>query len=220
MGLRDGVALAGDRIRGRVLGWVFDDRTGIGIQRFSLQRQRDGGSWTSLSTSIQPQADIATAATAHYNVNLTNWHSYRFRVRAVDFDGNVSVWAYSPTVTARLVQQTSRAVTFSRTGWSTVSSTNYSGGSVRKSTTPGSSMRITFTGRAISLVTTFRGGPPMTVDAYVDGVYRGRLQHSSFVTSYQRQVWPFRFSSRSEHTIRFVNVGAGRLDIDAFAILK
>ena len=80
-------------------------------------------------------------------------------------------------------------------------------------------MRITFTGRAIALVTTFRSGP-ITVDAYVDGVYRGRLQISALVRTYGRQAWPFRFSDRSEHTIRFVNVGPGRLDIDAFAILK
>ena len=217
MGLRH---LVPGEIRSRVLDWAFDDGTGIGIQRFSIQRQRDGGSWTTLSTYIYPQADIGSAATAHYNVNLANWHSYRFRVRAVDFDGNVSVWAYSPTVLARMVQQTSRAVTFSRTGWSTVSSTRYSGGSVRTSTTPGSSMRITFTGRAIALVTTIHPGPPVTVDAYVDGVYRGPLQLSSYVTAYGRQVWPFRFSGRSEHTLRFVNVGPGRLDIDAFAILK
>ena len=189
-------------IRAWAQDWAFDDGIGIGIQRFSLQRQRDGGSWTALTTNIQPLPDIGTAATGHYHVNLTNWHTYRFRVRAVDFDGNVSVWAYAPTVTARLVQQTSSAVTFSRTGWSTVSSTWYSGGSARKTTTPGSSVRITFTGRAIALVTTYRPGP-VTVDVYVDGVYQGRNQVSSYVTGYGRQVWPFRFSGTSEHTIRY-----------------
>ena len=142
---RSGVTLDGTSSRARVVFAATDG--GTGVERFSLQRQVNGGSWTSISTTIPPflltsagdpvaiaGGTVAPAglfeAGGVRNVTLTKDNSYRFRVRAIDEDGNVSGWRYTPTVTAKLYQQTSSAMGYT-SGWSTASSSKFSGGSVR-----------------------------------------------------------------------------------------
>jgi CSLREA domain-containing protein len=216
--LRENVSLSGTKLRATLLGWSATDGSGIGIERFSLQRQVNGGSWTSVSTSVQARPDVfAFPATGQYNVNLSKDKRYRFRIRAVDEDKNVSAWAYTPTVTARLFQQTNSRVAFS-TGWTTASSTKFSGGSVKYTKTVGKSVRFTFTGRAFALVTTVRA-QNLSLKAYTDGV-AGLRELSSTQTAYQRQMFPQFFSGSERHVIRYVLNGSARFDVDAIAILE
>ena len=206
--------------------WAGSD-TASGIDRFTIQRQINGGSWTTLSSAIVPRgitmtsASFATAGlkqgTGTYATSLTSGKSYRFRVRARDEDANYSDWAYTVTVGARLIQQTSSAMTYS-SGWSTSSSSNYSGGSTRYSATVGKWARLTFTGRAVAFVSTYRT-PSDSFKVYVDGVLDSTMSVTSLQNLYRRQVWTKRFSSSSQHTIRIVVV-SGRVDVDAFAVLK
>ena len=117
---RSGVTLDGTSSRARVVFAATDG--GTGVERFSFQRQVNGGSWTSISTTIPPFLltsagdPVAIAggsvtpaglfeAGGVRNVTLTKDSSYRFRVRAIDEDGNVSGWRYTPTVTAKLYQR-------------------------------------------------------------------------------------------------------------------
>jgi CSLREA domain-containing protein len=198
-----------------------------GIDRFTIQRQVNGGSWTTLSSTVQPRAitmssaSFATAgykqATGSYTTTLTSGKSYRFRVRARDEDGNSSDWAYTLTVGARLVQQTSSSMTYS-SGWSTSSSSNFSGGSTRYSVTAGKWARLTFTGRAVAFVTTFRS-PTVSFRVYIDGVSDGNVELTSAQTLYRRQAYTRKFSSSAQHTIR-IYVLSGRVDVDAFAVLR
>ena len=188
--LRDTQSLSGTALRASLAGWVADEGLGIGVERFSLQRQVNGGDWSSLSTTVAAHPDImAVPWSGSYNTNLSKDKRYRFRVRAVDEDGNVSGWAYSPTVTARLYQQTNGRFTFS-SGWTNASSDKYSGGSVKYTKTDGKSMRVTFTGRAFALVTTLRAGQGISADAYLDGVSTGPQDASSSVTRLRLQIWP------------------------------
>jgi CSLREA domain-containing protein len=203
--------------------WSATD-TGSGIDRYTIQRQVNGGSWTTLSSTIAARRPTSTFTTAgltesvgFYDTTLTSGKSYRFRVRARDEDGNYSDWSNSVTVGARLVQQTSSAFTYS-SGWGTSSSSNFSGGSTKYSVTAGKWARFTFTGRAVTFVTTYRL-PAATFKVYVDGVFVESLTFEPDHTRYRRQSWARKFSSSSQHTIRIVVV-SGRVDVDAFAVLK
>ena len=219
--LRNFVSLSGTSLRAWLSGWQADDGAGIGTERFSLQRQVNGGDWSTVSTSITPHVDAAAfPTTGSYNVNLSKDKRYRFRIRAVDEDGNISGWAYTPTVTARLYQQTNSRFTFS-SGWTTATSDKYSGGSVRYTKTDGKSLRMTFTGRAFAFVTTVRAGQPLTVDSYLDGVATGQNSISSSVeTKLRAQLWTQTWPTSARRTIRYVIDGTNRFDADAIAVLE
>jgi CSLREA domain-containing protein len=224
---RIGVTLDGTSSRARVAFTASD--TGTGIERFSLQRQVNGGSWSSISTTIPPfhltsaGGPVAIAGLAEAggvrNVTLTKDSSYRFRVRAVDEDGNVSGWRYSSTMTAKLYQQTSSAMGYT-SGWSTASSTRFSGGSVRYVRANGKAAALTFTGRAVAFVTTLRAGGTGKVWVYADGNLIAAETLSASSTAYRSQVVAYTFPSSAQHKIRVVTEGDGRVDIDAFAVLR
>jgi CSLREA domain-containing protein len=219
--LRPLSTLSGTSLRARVTSWNATDGDGIGLARYSLQKQVNGGSWTTVSTNVPTFSDTAAIdGLGVYNVTLSKDKTYRFRIRAVDRDGNVSDWRYTPTVKARLLQQTSDAVHYS-TGWRTASSTRFSGGSVKHTATAGKSVRITFTGRGIALITSVRAGQELHFDLYIDGVYVGPSVIGYSTTSYRVQFPALEFPSSATHTIRLVVTdGSARFDVDAFAILK
>ena len=78
-----------------------------------VYRSADGGAtWTNVSTSL-----TATST----NVTLAATGTVAFRVRAVDRAGNVGAWRTGPTLTPRLVQESSTAITYAG-AWSSGSS--------------------------------------------------------------------------------------------------
>ena len=224
---RMGETLDGTSSRARVVFSATDG--GTGVERFSLQRQVNGGSWSSISTTIPPflltsaGGPVAIAglieAGGVRNVTLTKDSSYRFRVRAIDEDGNVSGWRYTPTVTAKLYQQTSSLMGYT-SGWSTASSSKFSGGSVRYVRANGKAAAITFTGRAVAFVTTLRAGGTGKVWVYADGNLIATKTLSAAANTYRSQAVVWSFPSSAQHKIRVVTEGDGRVDIDAFAVLR
>jgi len=54
---------------------------------------------------------------------------------------------------------------------------------------------------------------------YIDGVSVGNVDIISAQTVYRRQAYSKNFSSSAQHTIR-IYVLSGRIDVDAFAVLK
>jgi CSLREA domain-containing protein len=217
VGLRSGAALSGTSSRAKVQWAGSDNDEGIGLDRFTLQRQVNGGSWATIATLAG--SDGSTLVQRSQNVTLSKDKSYRFRVRAVDEDGNISAWSYTPTVTARLVQQSSSSVAFS-SGWTTASSTKYSGGSLRYARSDNRSARYTFTGRSVAFVTTVRVGGTGEARIYVDGVLQSTIHLASSTTTTRYQAFVKQFSRSNSHTIRIVTEGSGRVDVDAFAVLR
>jgi len=209
--LRTGTSLAGSSSQARLTWTGKDNAGGSGIAFYLVARSVNGGSYSTFGTVTTPAM----------NVTLANGTSYRFRVRAVDHEGNTDAWAYGPTIGARLVQQTSSAVHYAST-WTTSSSTSYSGGSLRSSKTAGASASYTFTGRSIAFVTTksaLRG----KAKVYVNGVYQTTVDLVTQLTTYRTQVWAKTWSTSGTRTIRIVVVGTAgrpRVDLDAFAVIK
>lgn len=187
--------------------WSATDEKGV--TGYTLQRQVDGGTWTTVSLSSGTAASIAQS--------LTLGTSYRYRMRASDANGNTSGWAYGPTFEGSRTQQTSTAVKYSGT-WSTGSSTTYSGGTVKYSKSRGASVSYTFTGSSIAWVSS-KSSSRGSADVYIDGAYKATVSLNASSYQAQRIVYAYNWSTNGTHTIRIVNKatsGHPRIDVDAF----
>ena len=156
----------------------------------------------------------------YQDVELARSHTYRFRARAMDNDGNWSSWAYGPTFLARLVQQSAGSVDYTKT-WTTTSNAAFSSGSVRYSKTAGASVSYRATGRAFAFVTT--KGPTGGGADYVNGVLKATVDLYSATSRYRVQVWTKRYTGSAARTIKVVVLGTSgrrRVDVDAFVVLK
>ena len=192
--------------------WKGADPGGSGVERYELAMSTSSAPYVSISTSLKSTFSYATVRPGR---------TYRFRVRAVDFAGNVGAWVYSRRFAPALVQQTSSAVRFS-TGWSTLTSSGYSGGSTRIRGAKNASATYTFTGQAVSLVSTMtrsRGKARI----YVDGKFQSDINLYSATTQYRRAVWAKAWTTSGTHTVKIVVLGTSghpSVDVDAFVVYR
>lgn len=192
--------------------WKGADPGGSGVARYEVAISTASAPYVMASTSIKGTFSYATVRPGR---------TYRFRVRAVDFAGNVGAWAYSRRFTPALVQQTSSAVRFS-TGWSTLTSSGYSGGSTRIRSLKGASATYMFTGQAVGLVSTMtrtRGKARI----YVDGKLQSDINLYSSTTLYRRTVWAKAWTTSGTHTVKIVVLGTSghpSVDVDAFIVYR
>jgi subtilisin family serine protease len=204
-----GTNLSGTSIRLH-LTWTGVDTGGAGVARYEAQVSVNGGTtWANVSTNLPTPLANAIAASSG---------TVRYRVRAVDKAGNAGTYLMSPTESPRLIQQTTTGITYT-TGWTTATSTSYSGGSVKYATLAGKSVTYKFTGRSIAFVTT-RATSRGKVKVYLDGVLVTTLDLSG-TTMYRYVAWQKTWSTVGTRTVRLVNVGTTgrpRIDLDAFAV--
>jgi hypothetical protein len=131
----------------------------------------------------------------------------------------VSSWGVGPTFRPRLVQQGADAVDFGGS-WSVGSSPSFSGGSVRYTSTGKRSATYKFSGRAVGLITTMAPNRGV-VKIKLDGDLVAVVDMSWPNTLYRQVIWSKKFSSVKTRTVKVIVVGGqGRVDIDAFAVLK
>jgi hypothetical protein len=112
-------------------------------------------------------------------------------------------------------------VTYSGT-WHTATYASFSGGTVRYSGVAGASVKLSFSGRSIAVVSTLAANRG-AVKVYIDGVFVTTVDTFAASTTYRRVIWSRTFSSYSSHTIKLVVVGTAgrpRFDLDAFLVLK
>jgi len=193
------------------LAWGASDSGGAGLASYDVAVSVNGGSYSRVATSLP---------TRSLDVTLTPGTSYRFRVRARDNAGNVGAWTAGPTLHPKLVQEGSSRITW-RTTWSGDSSTDFSAGSVRRSTTTGAKAIYRFYGRSIGFVTTF-GADRGSVKVYIDGSYVRTIDLSAGDAGERIVAYSRKWKSVGTHTIKLVVVGTTghpRIDVDAFAVL-
>jgi Phosphodiester glycosidase/Bacterial Ig-like domain (group 2) len=194
------------------VGWAAATDRGRGVAGYELERYL-GGAWVPVP--------LATATTRSATLALAPGQAQRFRVRAIDWAGNVSAWATGPVLGPRLVQESSSAVRDAGR-WKTGSGAAYSGGTVAFAKAASSSARYTFTGRSIGLVATL--GPTRgKVRVYVDGRYGATVDLRAPTTQYRVIAWQRTWGSAGTHNVRLVVVGTPgrpRVDLDAFAVLR
>ncbi len=191
-------------------GWAAATDPTSAIGGYEVQRSVDGGAWVAMaSTSASVRAAASSQAFGH---------AYRYQVRARDVAGNWSPWVAGSSVAAALLSERSSAVTWSGT-WHAVSSSSASGGTTTYATSAGARVRTTFSGRGIGVV-----GPTNktrgSAAVYVDGVYRGTVSFRSSSGHSRMVVFSTAFPAVGTHTIELRLSGNGRVDIDAFVILR
>jgi len=179
------------------------------VKSFTLQRQANGGSWSTVS--------LSSATSTSASQLLTNGTQYRYRVRDADGAGNLSSWVYGPAFTAIRTQQTNSAVKFSGT-WATSYKSSASGGSTKYTKSKGASVSFTFTGASIAWVSP-RSKIRGSADVYIDGAYVATVSLYSSSFQNRRVVFAYNWGSNGTHTIKIVNKatsGHPRIDVDAF----
>jgi hypothetical protein len=205
--IRLGTGALGTSVPGSVR-WSAKD-PGSGVQRYEVQIRRNGGAWRAV--------DLPSRLTTSVSRTFAIGDSYRFRVRARDKVGNWSDWAYGPTTTPTLRQQTNAAVTWGGT-WQTVTDPAFSGGSARSTTAGGSAVRFIATAQSIAWVS--RSGPGRGLaQVWVDGVLAATVDLGAESLSGKRVVFARSWAASGRHVVRIVSLGTtGRplVEVDAF----
>jgi subtilisin len=180
------------------------------IAGYELEESVNGGPWTPTAAT--------TAAVRSALDTQTLGASYRYRVRARDAVGNWSGWADGPSVSNALVQDRNSALTYTGT-WTKQLYAPASGGSTTYATSAGARVRTTFSGRGIALVApqgTTRGSAAI----YVDGAYRGTVSFRASSGRSRVVMYTTTFATLGTHSIEVRLVGNGRVDVDAFVVLR
>jgi beta-N-acetylhexosaminidase len=197
----------GARVR---ISWSASDP--CGVAQSTVERRVNAGAWATQT--------LTNPVTSSVTQSLTFGSTYRFAARRADGAGNVGAWAYGRTFEPFVRQSTSSLVR-SSAGWSTVTSTGYSGGVTRYASTAGASASYSFTGTSIGWVAAL--GPTRgSAKVYIDGTYQATVSLYATTTSLRRIGYVRSWSSQAGHTIKIVVVGTAghpRVDLDAFVRL-
>jgi hypothetical protein len=197
--------------------WTSSDGTGTGVQRHDAQRSVDGAAWTAVTSYGALTAQI---------YQLASGHTYRFRVRAWDWAGNVSAWAYGPAFAVSLPQETSTAWRWSA-GWTRPAWTNASGGYVKLTGTRGAYGRLAFRGRSLALYGPRASSLGLSA-IYIDGVRVATVnQWSSTAAARQPLYVRNGLSLATTHVLEVRSLGTAghqgggtRVAVDAASIVR
>jgi hypothetical protein len=175
-----------------------------------LQQSLDGGAYTTVS--------LPSALTTASVRQLSNGHTYRFRMRATDKNGNTSAYRYGASFKVVRYQDNSTSVVYRGT-WGTATSSSDSGSPLHHTGTAGKPATLTTIGRDFAIVgpkSSTRG----TFRVYVDGVLNATVSEKATTTLYRRVLWSIHFATSASHQIRIQVVGPARIDLDCFLVLR
>ena len=193
-----------------LVSWAPATDPSSGIAGYELQRSVDSGAWTAASSTT---ASVRTWVSTQALGGL-----YQYRVRAQDQAGNWSAWAMGPSVTSLLVQDRSSVVAYTGT-WTKSVYANASGGTTTYASFSGARARTTFSGRAVAIVAPV--GPTRgSAAVYVDGVYRQTVSFRASTGNSRVVMYATTFATLGTHAIELRPAGNGRVDLDAFVILR
>lgn len=200
---------AGTSTTNAKLTWSATD-PGSGVKRYKLQVSVDGGTWKTIA--------LPKATSTSVTRSLKTGHTYRFRVRAMDGEGNVS--AYTKGLLLKPVRYSEASPTVTYTGaWAKTRTTKALGGATLHATA--STKRATFAFTAydvgwIATETTKSG----KARVYVDGILAATIDLDRTKTAYRRLIFARHFATLATHTLEIQPVGDGRVDVDGFVILR
>ena len=211
MGVTAGGTYNGSPVAGRV-GWAGADTGGAGVASYDVERSVDGGAFSVVAAGLTSPA---------WATGVALGHTYRYAVRARDKAGNVGGWKAGPTTSPAVREDVSTSLVYG-SGWHKAWWSQFSGGTAHYATAAGATVRYTFTGRSIAVVSTLaatRGA----VKVYLDGAYVTTIDTYAATTAFRRIIWSRTFGASGTHTIRLVVVGTAgrpRVDLDAFLVLR
>lgn len=186
---------------------------GSGVTRFYLDVADHGSSFGTAATT----SATSTTRTHEWKPTGAAWNTaYQYQVTPQDDGGNLGATALGSSLTPTVYQQT-QSVTYSGT-WSTSSNAAYSNGSTRYSSKAGAYASFKTSGRSFGFVST-KATTRGKVKVYVDGKYKTTINLKTSTSKYRTLAYVISFSSSGTHTIKLV-VSSGRVDVDAFVVLK
>jgi hypothetical protein len=154
---------------------------------------------------------------------------YYYRVRAYDGYGGVSapstvVGVRTFTVTAARIDQYCWPITYTGSGWTTVTSTALVGGTARRTSRPGDRITVPFRGSAVAWWGTRDPAYGKAVIA-IDGVYAATVDLYNAMTLYNQSLYARSGLSDSAHTLTITLSAtknplstATRMDADSFVV--
>jgi acetyl esterase/lipase len=142
--------------------------------------------------------------------------TYVLRARAIDHRGVPGPWAQATTVVPLDDARPARGLRY-RGAWSRVRSRAAFGGRLSRSTRRGAELRLRFRGRRVDVVgrRSPRGGRALLV---LDG-RRRTVSFRSRRTEPRAVIASLPVRGRRMHELRLVNLGRGRVEIDALGVL-
>ncbi len=191
------------------LTWGATD-PGSGIKRYKVQVSIDGKAWKTLRL---PKTTSRTLAPA-----LRTGHTYRFRVRATDGEGNTSAYMKGPVLTP--VRSSEASVKVAYVGaWAKTKTTKALGGATRHATSSAKRARFTFTAYDVGWIAT-RTTKSGKARVYIDGALVTTIDLDRAKTTYRKLVFARHFATLGPHVLEIQPVGDGRVDIDGFVVLR
>jgi hypothetical protein len=190
------------------LSWSATD-DGSGVTSYTVEERRGDGTWTRVT--------LPSPLAVSLRRTVTVGETIAWRVRARDGSGNESTWrAAAPVVPVRL-QETTSAATW-RGSWTTAWNRELSAGRDRWTSGTGRSVTLAFAGREVAWVG--RTGPGGgTADIWIDGKPAGTIASRSDTPTYR--VVRFNVAlAPGPHRLQVRPRGDGRVDVDAFVILR
>jgi hypothetical protein len=196
--------------------------TGAPNDPFVLAVSRNGGSFATISITSVRLFNNGSTLTAVVKRSLALSGTYRFRTRMRDRAGNWSGWVAGPTISARIVEDSSSSMRYS-SGWTSVHDARWSGGSLRSTTFTAATAVLTFTGRSIGWVT-HRDLASGQAQVWIDGVLEASISlNTTGQTSLGRLVvFSKTWATSGTHKIAIKVLGTPghpKVDHDAFLIL-
>jgi len=181
---------------------------GVGLTETQVQISADGLAFTDLYTGL------GTSTT----IRLASGHTYRFRVRAIDAEDNVSSYVVSDSRGLVLIAATSPSITYAVGPWGTfrpIGAHSYA-----YSLTRSDSASYTFTGREIVWVGPLSSKSGLA-NVYIDGVKVSTVDLYRASGLSGQQLFKKTFATSGTHTIKVVVAEIGKwVGVDEFIVLK
>jgi hypothetical protein len=214
------VSLPGDEIaseRGRsrtvLVTWQADDGAGAGVSHYAVDvRQAANGLRRSQATPGGWRSIVGRTALTGVHFRGKSGRAYQFRITAVDRALNRSS-VETPPLVIPVDDRDRGAWRFSR-GWKRKRSSTAWGGTVIRAAKPGSTARLRFDGRSVSLVgSKLRKGGRLRVT--LDG--RSRVLRLRGATVPRATLWTSRRLRPGRHMLRIRALRGGPVQLDAVA---
>ena len=199
----------GGRTVGVVLSWDLADGSVPAASVEIAVREDDG--------EFQPVATVA-GDTGSLDVSLSVRRTSTFRIRAAGEDGTVGAAREWPPITPAIHQETSRLVTVDGR-WRTAGGPSLSGDRVTFSAARSATLTLRFTGSDVGWVAT---RTPMSGRAEVrlDGAVVKTVDLAADSVRYRRIVFRQQVDADTKHVLEIRPIGDGRVDVDAFIVLR
>jgi subtilisin family serine protease len=200
------------------LAWSATDNVGGGgIARYKLQQSTNGHAYAKVT--------LASATATSTARSLTPKYTYRFRVRAQDYAGNWSTWAYGLGFAVEQRQEDYQAVSY--TGrWPLQALSTASDGYVRYTTAYGAKAKFSFAGRNVAWVAP-KGPDRGKAEVWIDGVKVATVDLYSSSAQPRKMMFTKSWSSSDSHTLEVratdtknASSSGKRVDVDAFVALR